>query len=120
MEFRRAKRWGRATGARSAPVPEKRFRVNRRSRVLALTALLAGFAVVSSFVALWAAGDDRGGRVPITNPPNLGEVVAAGSAASYYRTSVHASVAAGLPSPRNLRPRGIDSAREADAREGAR
>jgi hypothetical protein len=40
-----------------------------RSRVLALTALLAAIAVLSSVVAVWASGGGRGTQVPIARRP---------------------------------------------------
>lgn len=67
-----------ATGTNEASVREKPFRVNPRTRVLALTALLSGIAVVSAFVAMWAPGGDRGTRVPIAKRPHSRVVVAAG------------------------------------------
>ena len=69
-----------ATETNEASVRETRFRVNPRRRVLALTALLAGIAVVSAFVAMWASGGDRGTRVPVAKRPHSRVVVTAGGA----------------------------------------
>jgi hypothetical protein len=46
-------------------VRERPFEANARSRVLAVTAVLAGIVVVSSLVALWASGSHRATRVTI-------------------------------------------------------
>ena len=48
--------------------------------VLALTALVAGIAVVSAFVAIWVSGGDHGTRVPIATRPHSRLAVASGGA----------------------------------------
>ena len=80
VERHRAARRNRATAARPAPVRDRLFRVRPRSRVLALTALVAGIAVVSAFVAIWVSGGDHGTRVPIATRPHSRLAVASGGA----------------------------------------
>jgi hypothetical protein len=67
-----------ATDANKAAVREKRLRANPMRRLLAVTGLLAGIAVVSAFVAMWALGGERGSRAPIVKRPHPRVVVAAG------------------------------------------
>ena len=72
-ERHRTKRRGRATAARTAMatgmsearVTRKPFRVNPGRRLVALVAVLAGIALVSSVVAIWTAGGGR--RAPVSS-----------------------------------------------------
>jgi hypothetical protein len=52
-------------GTKRHPVRRRPFGANPGSRALAVTALLAGIVVVSSLVALWAAGGHRATRAAI-------------------------------------------------------
>jgi hypothetical protein len=70
----------RATATRGGPVRARPRRVNPRSRVLALAALLAAVALASALVAVWASGGDHGTRVPIAKRAHSRVVVAAGGA----------------------------------------
>ena len=88
MERHRRTLRGRASRARPAMaagtnedwVREKRFGVNSRRRVLVVATLVAGIALVSSFVAIRAPGGDRRTAVPIAKRPHSRVVVAAGGA----------------------------------------
>ena len=67
------------TGANEPRATEKPLRVNRRRRVLALTAL-AGIALGSSFVAIWVPGGDRQTAPPIAKRRHSPAAVAASAA----------------------------------------
>ena len=66
-----------ATGAKHEPVRAKTFPINRRSRALAVSALLAGLVVVAADVAIGVSGGDRGTRIPVVKRPHASVVVAA-------------------------------------------
>jgi hypothetical protein len=59
------------------PLPEKRFRVNPSRRVLALTALVVGIALVFAVVAISGAAHDRRRPAPIAKQPPARVTVAA-------------------------------------------
>ena len=73
---------GRAVAPRADPVRETRLRINPRSRVLALTALMAGLAVVSALVLMSVSGGDRGTHVPLAKRPHSRVVVSLGGSRS--------------------------------------
>ena len=79
--------------ARRAGVRERPFRVNPRSRLLALTALLAAIAVGASLVAIWATGGGHQTRVASARRPHSRLV---GAATSRHR--------AGTPKPARPAP----------------
>ena len=80
MEDRGATGRRRATAAGAGPVRARPRRVNPRSRVLALAALLAAVMVASALVAVWESGDDHRTRVPIVQRAHSRVVIAAGGA----------------------------------------
>jgi hypothetical protein len=85
---RRTTRRGRATAARTAmatgmseaPVTRKPFRVKPGRRVVAVSAVLAGIALVSSVVAIWTAGGGRRAPVSIAQRPHPRVAVAGNGA----------------------------------------
>ena len=85
---RRTTRRGRATAARTtiatgmseAPVTRKPLRANPGRRVLAVSAVLAGIALVFSVVTIWTAGGGRRAPVSIAQRPHP-RVAVAGNAA---------------------------------------
>jgi hypothetical protein len=66
-------------GTHEAPVRETRFGASHRRRILAVTALLAGVAALCSVIVMWAAGGDRGTRVPMARRSHPRVVAAAGA-----------------------------------------
>jgi hypothetical protein len=77
-ERRRAADPGGAAAARPAPMRERPVRVNPRRRVVALMAILAAVAVVSSFVAIWGREGDRRSPVHVAKRPHSRVLVPAG------------------------------------------
>ena len=71
---------GRAAAAPAAPVREGPVRVNRRTRVLALTAFVGAIAVVLSFVVISGGGSDRRTPVPLARRPHSRVAVGGGGA----------------------------------------
>jgi hypothetical protein len=64
-----ATRPARARDRSQAPATKQPFRANSKRRVLAVGALLAGIAVVSAVIAIWAPGSDRRTTAPIAKRP---------------------------------------------------